>query len=437
MTFFLNDADDSLMAGAAEAHTTQPIPATADTDNHSSNHSSDAPKSEAHHSELYAKYDTLRKQKETLPATVLAWAHNGLDVKLEDGTVASMPNNHIDLDHDRNIAHYFGKTIPVRILDVRHEKGVDHIRVSHRMVLEDELRKNAKDKLDTIAVGDVIDAKVKSFNIKDVVVDLGPGIEAEIFGKDLSWQRFNHPYEVCKRGETLQAKVLEVDKRKRYIRLGVKQLTADPLVEKYNETTENSTVKVKVSAIVDQGAEVELENGLTAFLPISEISWDRIPTVADGVKLGEEFDVKILTVDPKRHRITCSKKRLIENPARQREENYRIGSDHDATIKEVTRGGLVVAFEDGNEGFVPRRELSHDRIEKIEDMFRKDKRVEGIRVIEYDRRTGKITLSLIAAEREAQRTTLKQYRATASGSSFSLGELASLKEKLEQAEQAG
>ncbi len=235
----------------------------------------------------------------------------------------------------------------------------------------------------------------------------------------------------------MQAKVLEVDKRKRYIRLGVKQLTTDPLIEKYNSTVQDSVVKVKVSALVDQGAEVELENGLTAFLPISEISWDRIPTVADGVSLGEEFEVKLLTVEPKRHRITCSKKRLIENPARQREENYRVGTDHNATIKEVTRGGLVVTFADGNEGFVPRRELSHDRIEKIEDMFRKDKPIEGIRVIEYDRRTGKINLSLTAAEREAQRTTLRQYRATASGSSFSLGELASLKEKLEKAEQAG
>ncbi|HYM20417.1 MAG TPA: S1 RNA-binding domain-containing protein [Candidatus Kapabacteria bacterium] len=429
MILFDHEADDSLIAGASEAPVEQPISAPAHTENRSSH--------EVHHSELYSKYDSLRKQKETLSGKVLAWAHNGLDVQLDDGTVTSMPNNHIDLDHDRNIAHYFGKTIPVRVLDVRHEKGVDYIRVSHRMVIEDELRKNAKDKLDTIQVGDVIDAKIKSFNIKDVIVDLGPGIDAEIFGKDLSWQRFDHPYEICKRGETMQAKVLEVDKRKRYIRLGVKQLTTDPLIEKYNSTQEESTVKAKVTAIVDQGAEVELESGLTAFLPISEISWDRIPTVADGVQIGEEFDVKILTVDPKRHRITCSKKRLIENPARQREERYRLGSDHDAKIKEVTRGGLVVVFDDGNEGFVPRRELSHDRIDKIEDMFRKDKPIEGIRVTEYDRRTGKITLSLIAAEREAQRTTLRKYRATSSGSSFSIGELASLKEKLEQAEQAG
>jgi len=231
--------------------------------------------------------------------------------------------------------------------------------------------------------------------------------------------------------------VLELDKRKRYVRFGVKQLTADPLVEKFTSISEGDVVTAKVSSIVDQGAEVELPNGLTAFLPISEIAWERIPTVGDAISVGEEFEVKLLTIEAKRHRITCSKKRLIENPARQREENYKVGTDHNATIKEVTKGGLVVGFEDGNEGFVPRRELSHDRIERLEDVFKKDKPIEGLRVIEYDRRNGKISLSLIAAEKEAQRTTLRQYRATAKGSSFSLGELASLKEKLEQAERGG
>ncbi|MBS1902685.1 MAG: 30S ribosomal protein S1 [Bacteroidetes bacterium] len=381
-----------------------------------------------------AHFEELRKQKATLNAKVLKWARNGLEVSLEDGTVASMPNNHIDLDPDRNIAKYFGKTLPVRVLDVRHENGADHVRVSHRMVLEEELRKNAKDTLEHLNVGDTVDVKVKSFNIKDVVLDMGPGVEAVILGKDLSWQRFNHPYEICKRGETLKAKVLEIDNRKRFVRFGVKQLTPDPMVEKFAGISEGDVVNATVVSIVDQGAEVSLPNGIVAFLPISEISWDRIPTVSDGVSMGEEFEVKLLTIEPKRHRVTCSKKRLIENPARQREETYRLNSDHNATIKEVTKGGLVVTFEDGNEGFVPRRELSHDRIERLEDVFRKDKPIEGLRVIEYDRRNGKIVLSLIAAEKEAQRTTLRQYRATSSGSSFTLGELGSLKEKLEAAE---
>ncbi|MDP4220940.1 MAG: S1 RNA-binding domain-containing protein [Bacteroidota bacterium] len=378
--------------------------------------------------------EKLRRSRQIVSAKVIKWANNGLAVELESGEKASMPNNHIDLDPDRNIAKYFGKTIPVRIINLKMEHGQPFISVSHRSVLEDDLKKASKETLETMNVGDVIEAKVKAFNIKDVIVDLGPGVDAVIHGKDLSWEHFNHPYEVVKRGQVLSAKVLQVDKKHRTIQLGVRQLTPDPYIENFNKFHEGDKITAKVMSINDFGAEVSIGDNITAFLPISEISWERIPTVDSAISNDEEFEVQVLVVDPKKRRITVSKKRLIENPIRQREEKFKIGSDHNGTIKEITKGGIVVAFEDGTEGFVPRRELSHDRIERLEDVFKKDKPIEALRVIDYDRRDGKITLSFIAAEKEAQRKTLKNYRATPRGSSFSLGELGSLKEKLEQAE---
>jgi small subunit ribosomal protein S1 len=345
---------------------------------------------------------------------------------------AYMPNNQIDLNPDRNIADYFGKNVPARITRVKVDGDKAEVNVSHRSVLEDDLRHLSKERLDTIKPGDLLDVKVKAFNIKDVIVDLGPGIEAFIRGRDLTWENFDHPYEIVKRGDTLQAKVLQVDKKHRKVQLGVRQLTADPYLEKFEKIKADETMTATVRTINDFGAEVDLGDDLIAFLPISEIDWERIPSVAAVLNIGDTFDVKILTVDEKKRRITCSKKRLIDNPLRLKEERYRVGSDHAGTIKEVNRGGVVVAFEDGNEGFVPRRELSHDRIERLEDVFKKEKPLENLRVIEYDRRSGKITLSLIAAEREAQRTTLRQYRATSKAASFGIADqLAALKEKLE------
>lgn len=380
------------------------------------------------------QYEKLRRSRQIIDAKVIKWANNGLEVELEGGTKASMPNNHIDLDPDRNIAKYFGKTVPVRIINLKMEHGTPSISVSHRSVLEDDLKKSSKETLETLNVGDTIEVKVKAFNIKDVIIDLGPGVEAVIHGRDLSWEHFDHPYEVVKRGQTLSAKVLQVDKKHRKIQLGVRQLTPDPYLESFSKYSEGDKLNVKVSSINDFGAEVSLDENITAFLPISEISWERIPTVSSAVNIADEFEVQILSVDPKKRRISVSKKRLIENPIRQREEKFRVGTDHDGIVKEITKGGIVVALGDGHEGFVPRRELSHDRIERLEDVFKKDKPIEGLRVIEYDRRDGKITLSFIAAEKEAQRNTLRNYRATPRGSSFSLGELGSLKEKLEQAE---
>jgi len=384
--------------------------------------------------EPISEFEQLRRSRQIINAKVIKWANNGLEVELDNGTKASMPNNHIDLDPDRNIAKYFGKVVPVRVINIRPNGAHSEISVSHRSVLEDELKKNSKEKLESLHQGDVIEAKVKAFNIKDVLLDLGPGVDAVVHGKDLSWEHFNHPYEVVKRGQIVQAKVLQIDKKHRMIQLGIRQMTTDPYLEKFSAFKEGDRLQAKVNSINDFGAEVSIGEDTTAFLPISEISWERIPTVASAFNVGDEFEVQVLTVDAKKRRISVSKKRLIENPVRQREEKYRPGTDHDGTIKEITKGGVVVAFADGNEGFVPRRELSHDRIERLEDVFKKDKPIEGLRVIEYDRRDGKITLSFIAAEKEAQRNTLKNYRATPKGSSFSLGELGSLKEKLEQAE---
>ena len=397
---------------------------------------SPAQKAEPEPTGPYAEHEKSRRAKAIVQITVKKWSRNGLEVELSDGTPAFMPNMQIDLDPDRNIANYFGKTIPARITRVHvKQDGTPEISVSHRSVLEDDLRKASKERLDTIKMGDVIDVKVKAFNMKDVIVDMGPGVTAYIMGKDLTWEHFSHPYEITKRGDTIQAKVLQVDKRHRKVQLGVRQLTEDPYEEKFNAIKADSTMTATVESINDFGAEVSIGDGVTAFLPISEISWDRIPTVASAINVNDEFDVLVMTVDVHKRRITCSKKRLIENPTRAKEERYRMGSDHDGTIKEVTKGGLVVAFTDGNEGFVPRRELSHDRIERLEEVFKKDKPIEGLRVIEHDRRTGKITLSLIAAEKEAQRTTMKQYRATSKATSYDLGDqLAALKEKFEQAE---
>jgi small subunit ribosomal protein S1 len=312
--------------------------------------------------------------------------------------------------------------------------------VSHRAVIEEELRTAGREAIKNFNVGDIVEGKVKSFSKDDVLVDLGPGIEAVIRLRDLSWQHVDHPYELIKRGETVQAKVLGLDRGRRRVQLGVKQLTSDPELEKYKAFEANQVVKGKVITTGHYGAELELSNGLVAFLPMSEISWDRLNAVTDAVHIGDELEVKTLKVDADDRRITVSRKLLVENPLRMMESTFRRGTDHNGTIKEVNRGGVVVSLDHGAEGFVPRKELSHDRIERLEDSFKAGKTLEGLRVIEYDDRTDsrspRITLSLIAAEKEAQHNTLKDYRATSKASRYSLADsLSALKEQLLKQEQ--
>ncbi|HWF44256.1 MAG TPA: S1 RNA-binding domain-containing protein [Candidatus Kapabacteria bacterium] len=377
------------------------------------------------------------RDKESVSARIVKWQRNGLEVELDNGVKAFMPNDMIDRDPNRNVANYFGKTVPVKIASVRSKPGQKEaeITVSHRAVLEEELRNAGREAIKDINVGDVVEVKIKSFSKDNVLVDMGAGIDAVIRLRDLSWQHVEHPYEILKRGDTVTAKILSLDRGRRRVQLGIRQLTPDPELAKYAEYQSGAVMKGQIKMTNNYGAELELPNGLIAFLPISEIAWERIASVTDVLNVGDEVEVKLLTVDSHDRRITASRKLLIENPLRKIESTFRMGTDHNGTIKEVTRGGVVVALEHGAEGFVPRRELSHDRIERLEDAFKAGKTLEGLRVIEYDRRSSKITLSLIAAEKEAQRNTLRNYRPTSNASSYSLADsLAALKEQLQQQE---
>ncbi len=428
------------------------IPNGASSTMRESETSADAPSANAAPSKPAAndRWEGLRvtmRERQSIPARVIKWQRNGLEVELEDGTAAFMPNDMIDRDPNRNVANYFGKTVPVKVTSVRAKMGGTQadIVVSHRAVIEEELRNAGREAIKQFNVGDIVEGKVKSFSKDDVLIDLGAGIDAVIRLRDLSWQQVDHPYELIKRGETVQAKILGLDRGRRRVQLGVRQLTSDPELEKYKEFSSNQIVKGKVITTGHYGAELELSNGLVAFLPMSEIAWERLNAVTDVVNVGDEVEVKLLKVDADDRRITSSRKLLIENPLKIMESTFRPGTDHDGTIKEVNRGGVVVALPHGAEGFVPRRELSHDRIERLEDSFKAGKKLEGLRVIEYDDRNGddrpgsrgpRITLSLIAAEKEAQHNTLKDYRATSKASRYSLADsLSALKEQLQKQEQ--
>ncbi|HEY3874978.1 MAG TPA: S1 RNA-binding domain-containing protein [Candidatus Kapabacteria bacterium] len=409
------------------------------------------------------KWEPLRdamRAKTHLQARVVKWQRNGLEMELTNAPVeghaallAFMPNDQIDSDPNRNIANYFGKTLPVRVTSVRSKPGTAHDRssaeipeilLSHRLVLDDEARAAGHEAMKNYHVGDVMEVKVKGFDHSNVKIDLGTGIDAVILTRDLSWEHVEHPYEILKRGDTIQAKVLSLDRGRRQVRMGVKQLTEDPAIGHYAEYAPGQTQTGKVTSIGQFGAELELPNELIAFLPSSEVAWQRT-TISDHIKEGEEVQVKILTVDSDARRITVSRKQLIEDPMRVIEQTFKQGTDHNGTIKEITRGGLVIALDHGMEGFIPRSELSHDAPpRRLEDEFKTGKPLEGLRVIEFDRkgrfedaRTPRITLSLIAAEKEAQQKNMKEFRAKSSDSRYSLADsLAALKEKLLQQEQA-
>jgi small subunit ribosomal protein S1 len=396
------------------------------------------------------EFEPLRakmRQKESVNARVVKWQKNGLEMEIVDSIIdgrpslkAFMSNDSIDGDPNRNIAHYFGKTLAVKITNVKAKPGTaPEISLSHRAVLEEEARDAGHEAIKKLNVGDIVETKVKGFDHSNVRVDLGFGIDAVILSRDLSWQEVEHPYEILKRGETVKAKILALDRGRREVRLGIRQLSPDPDLALYAEYALGQTQKAKMLSFDHFGAEVELPNGLVAFMPISEIAWQRVGVISDVLSIGEEFDVKLTSIDYKEQRITVSRKQLIEDPMRVIENTFKRGTDHNGTIKEITRGGLVISLEHGAEGFVPRGEVTNDPTPmRLEDAFKVGKSIEGLRVIEFERKresNPRITLSLSAAERDTEQTAMKDYRATSKASRYSLSDsLAALRDKLAEQE---
>ena len=392
------------------------------------------------------------RQRESVNARVVKWQKNGLEMEIVDPIIegqptlkAFLPNDNIDHDPNRNIANYFGKTLPVKITNVKARTGMaPEISLSHRAVLDEEARVAGHEAIKNLNVGDILEVKVKNFDHSNVKVDLGNGIDAVILLRDLSWQKVDQPYEILKRGDTVTAKILALDRGRREVRLGIRQLTPDPELALYAEYATGQVLKAKVHSTDNFGAEIELPNGLIAFMPISEIAWERIGAVADAIAVGDEFEVKVMTVDSRDRRITVSRKQLIIDPMRLIESTFKPGTDHAGTIKEINRGGLVISLEHGAEGFVPRGEVSNDPAPmRLEDAFKVGKPIEGLRVIDFERKRGgsdrdskpRITLSLTAAEKETERNALKDYRATSNASRYSLSDsLAALRDKLAEQE---
>jgi small subunit ribosomal protein S1 len=415
---------------------------------------SNVPEEKPRQSQPKDQWEPLRakmRQRESVNARVVKWQKNGLEMEIVDPIVegqptlkAFLPNDNIDHDPNRNIANYFGKTLAVKITNVKARAGLaPEISLSHRAVLDEEARAAGQEAIKILNVGDIIEVKVKNFDHSNVKVDLGTGIDAVILLRDLSWKKVDQPYEILKRGDTVTAKILALDRGRREVRLGIRQLTPDPELALYAEYAPGQVHKAKVVSADNFGAEIELPNGLLAFLPISEIAWQRIGSAADAVAPGDELEVKVLTVDSRDRRITASRKQLIEDPMHVIENTFRRGTDHNGTIKEITRGGLVITLEHGAEGFVPRGEVTNDPAPmRLEDAFKVGKPIEGLRVIEFERKgrsdsdaKPRITLSLSAAERETEQTALKDYRATSKASRYSLSDsLAALRDKLAEQE---
>lgn len=276
------------------------------------------------------------------------------------GIEAFLPGSQIDIKPIRDYDQFVNQTIDFKIVKINQE--FRNVVVSHKALLEAEQEQRRAELISKLEKGQVLEGEVKNITNYGVFVDLG-GVDGLIHITDLSWGRINHPEEVVKLGEKIKVVVLDFNEQQKRIALGLKQLTAHPWDNLDPNLKIGDKVKGKVILIADYGAFVEIEPGVEGLVHVSEMSWStRLHSAQDFLKVGDEVEAQILTLDRENRKMSLGIKQLTPNPWDAIETKYPVGSKHTATVRNITSFGVFAQLEDSVEGLIHISDLSWNKI---------------------------------------------------------------------------
>ena len=275
------------------------------------------------------------------------------------GFEAFLPGSQIDVKPIRDYEVFVNKTMDFKIVKINHE--FRNVVVSHKALIEAELEAQRSDIMGKLEKGQILEGTVKNITSYGVFIDLG-GVDGLIHITDLSWGRINHPEEIVKLDEKIKVVILDFDETKKRIALGLKQLNPHPwdtLDENYKV---GDKVKGKVVVIADYGAFVEIQPGVEGLIHVSEMSWSlHLRSAQDFLKIGDEVEACILTLDRDEKKMSLGIKQLKPDPWATISEKYPINSKHTATVRNFTNFGVFVELEEGVEGLVHISDLSWNK----------------------------------------------------------------------------
>ncbi|MDF1549201.1 MAG: 30S ribosomal protein S1, partial [Bacteroidales bacterium] len=259
------------------------------------------------------------------------------------GIEAFLPGSQIDVKPIRDYDIYVGKTMEFKVVKINHE--FKNVVVSHKALIEAELEQQKKEIIAKLEKGQVLEGTVKNITSYGVFIDLG-GVDGLIHITDLSWGRVSHPEEVVELDQKLNVVILDFDDDKKRIALGLKQLTPHPWDSLDANLKIGDTVKGKVVVLADYGAFIEIAPGVEGLIHVSEMSWSQhLRSAQEFLKVGDEIDAEILTLDRDERKMSLGIKQLKSDPWDKIEEKYTIGSKHKASVRNFTNFGVFVEIE--------------------------------------------------------------------------------------------
>ena len=305
------------------------------------------------------------------------------------GIEAFLPGSQIDIKPIRDYDVYVNQTIDFKIIKINQE--FRNVVVSHKALLEAEQEQKRAELIGKLEKGQVLEGTVKNITNYGVFVDLG-GVDGLIHITDLSWGRISHPEEVVTLDEKIKVVVLDFNEQQKRIALGLKQLSAHPWDSLDENLKVGDKVKGKVVLIADYGAFVEIEPGVEGLIHVSEMSWSpRLHSAQEFLKVGDEVEAQILTLDREARKMSLGLKQLTANPWESIREKYPVGSKQVAVVRNVTNFGVFAELEDGVEGLVHISDLSWNKIKHPSEMVSVGDKLD-VQILDFDEANHKLSL---------------------------------------------
>lgn len=347
-------------------------------------------KEKAAHKQNWDKIVAVYKDGGLVKGKVKSVVKGGLMVNV--GVEAFLPGSQVDIIPPKDLNEFVGNVYEFKIVKVNDERK--NIVLSRREVIEAERSEQRQKFLATVKVGDRVKGLVKNITDFGAFVDLS-GMDGLLHITDMSWGRVNHPSELLHIGQELEVLILEVDRDKERVSLGLKQLSDNPWADIELKYPIGSHVKGRVTKLLAYGAFVELEKGVEGLVHVSELSWTkRITRPSDVLSLEQEIEAVVLNISVEEQKISLGVRQLDENPWEAIEARFPVGTVISGAVRNLTPYGAFVALEEGIDGMIHVSDMSWTRkINHPSEVLKKGDVVEA-RVLNIDKENQRVSLGI-------------------------------------------
>ena len=340
-------------------------------------------------SKSWERINAALESKEVIKGFIKCRTKGGMIVDVF-GIEAFLPGSQIDVKPIRDYDVFVGKTMEFQVVKINQE--YKNVVVSHKALIEAELEAQKQEIISKLEKGQVLEGTVKNITSYGVFIDLG-GVDGLVHITDLSWGRVDDPKKIVELDQKVKVVILDFDEEKRRIALGIKQLTPHPWDALDADLKVGDKVRGRVVVMTDYGAFVEIAPGVEGLIHVSEMSWSQhLRSAQDFLKVGDEIEAVILTLDRTDRKMSLGIKQLKDDPWKDIEVKYPVGSQHTAKVRNFTNFGVFVELEEGVDGLIHISDLSWTKKVKHPSEFTKIGEPIEVKVLEIDKDNRRLSL---------------------------------------------